>query len=121
VIVSGTVRILGERLVLETHGFDKILAFRSSITIPLKQVVSVSTERVGWTEYPGIRVGTSLPGVIRDGYYFTSNGLMFFEEHDPEKCITITLSHETYKKIVFQVEDKEAVAKLINAVIAPRC
>ena len=43
--------------------------------------------------------------------------MMFFEMHDPDKCITVSLNHEHYKRIVFEVEDKEAVAKRINDAI----
>ena len=40
--------------------------------------------------------------------------MMFFEMHDPESCITINLDHERYKKIVFEVDDKESAAMMIN-------
>jgi len=34
--------------------------------------------------------------------------------HDPESCITINLDHERYKKVVFEVEDKESAATMIE-------
>ena len=40
--------------------------------------------------------------------------MMFFEMHDPDSCITISLDHERYKKIFFEVEDKESAATLIE-------
>jgi hypothetical protein len=42
---------------------------------------------------------------------------MFFEMHHPDKCITVTLNHELYKKIIFEVEDKKNAAKIINEII----
>ncbi|MDA4137404.1 MAG: hypothetical protein OK449_10460 [Thaumarchaeota archaeon] len=117
--MSGTVSIEGENLVLELHGVDTILAFKRSITIPVKHVLSVSTDKVDWVSFHQIRVvGTSIPGVVRDGHYLTSDGAMFSEMHDPDKCITIMLNDETYKKIIFQVEDKESAAMMISAAIA---
>jgi hypothetical protein len=116
--MSGTVRIDGDNLVLELHLVDKILSFHRSLTIPLKHVLSVSTERVGWTQYPGARVGTGLPGVIRDGTYLTAEGAMFFEMHNPDECLTISLNDEHYKKIIFGVKDKESVAMMINDAIS---
>ena len=62
-------------------------------------------------------MGTSLPGVIKEGRFLTSDGLVFFEMKDPDKCITVTLDHENYKKIVFEVDDKESTAKMINEAI----
>jgi len=75
----------------------------------------VSTERVPWQPFKQMRVaGASLPGVVKDGRFLSSDGMMFFEMHDPDKCVTVNLDHERYRKIVFEVEDKEATAKQIN-------
>ena len=65
-------------------------------------------------------VGARLPTIIKDGRFLTSEGMMFFEMHDPDKCVTVSLNHEKYKKIVFEVEDKESVAQKINEAIKSR-
>jgi hypothetical protein len=119
--MTGNIKIEDENLVFELHGIDKILSIKRSITVPLEHVVSVSTERV--TLKPKLQlklVGARLPGVIKDGRFLTSDGMMFFEMHDPDKCITVILNHEEYKKIVFEVDDKEAAAKQINDAIKSR-
>jgi|GEM_PF-7092102 hypothetical protein len=36
-----------------------------------------------------------------------------------DKCITVNLDHDIYKKIVFGVDDKEAPATLIRELIRP--
>jgi hypothetical protein len=111
----GTVTIEDGNLVFELHGVDEFLSIKRSISIPLQHIVSVSTERVPWQPFKQMKVaGTSLPGVIKDGRFLSSDGMMFFEMHDPDKCVTVNLDHERYKKIVFEVEDKEATAKQIN-------
>ena len=113
--LAGTVTIEDGNLVFELHGVDEFLSIKRSISIPLQHVVSVSTERVPWQPFKQMRVaGTSLPGVVKDGRFLSSNGMMFFEMHEPDKCVTVNLDHERYKKIVFEVEDKEATAKQIN-------
>jgi len=117
--MTGTVRIQGEEVVLQLHGADEILAFKRSFTIPLKDVLSVSTDKVSWVNLGQLRlVGTSIPGVVKDGRFASSDGWIFYEMHDPDKCITLELKDEAYKRIVFQVEDKEAAAKTINDAIA---
>lgn len=58
--------------------------------------------------------GTSIPGIIKDGMFLSSDGLLFFEMHDPDKCITVSLNHERFKKIIFEVQDKEDAAKTIQ-------
>jgi hypothetical protein len=113
--MSGTARIDGDNLVLELHGIDRILAIKRSITIPLKHVVSASSERVDWKPFQQLRIGgTGIPGVVKDGRFLTPEGWTFFEMHDPNECVTITLNDEVYKKIVFQVEDNQLVAMTIN-------
>jgi hypothetical protein len=115
--MSGTVRIEGENLILELHGVDRILAFQRSMAIPLKHIVSVSTEKVPWVSAQVKMPGTDLPGVVKDGHYYSSEGWVFYEMHNPDECITITLNDEQYKRIVFQVKDKESAATLIKEVI----
>lgn len=112
--MSGTIKIDGKNLVLEVHGIDMILAIKQSITIPLSHVVSVSTEKVLWEPFQQLKIaGTSLPGVIKDGLFLSKDGLLFFEMHDTDKCITVSLNNEKYKKIIFEVHDKYDTAKTI--------
>ena len=119
--MTGTIRIEGEDLIFELHGIDEFLAVKRSITVPLGHVVSASTEKVSWGPWTEIRSsGAAFPGVIKDGTYLTSDGTMFFEMHHPDKCVTITLDNEKYKKIIFEVEDKESTALEINEAIGTR-
>ena len=116
--MSGKIKIDGNNLVFEINGIDVILAIKRTITIPLDHIVSASTEKIPWAIFQQLKmVGTNVPGIIKDGTYLTGDGLMFFEMHHPDKCITVTLNHEIYKKIVFEVEDKDATAKIINDAI----
>ena len=116
--MSGKIKIDGNNLVFEISGIDTILAIRRTITIPLDHVISVSTEKVPWAIFQQLKIaGTNLPGIVKDGTYLTGNGFVFFEMHHPDKCITVTLNHERFKKIIFEVEDKEYAAKIINDTI----
>ncbi len=117
--MSGTVRIDGDDLVFEIHGVDEILSIKRSISVPLEHVQSVSTDDPGWAFLRQVKVGgANFPGVVKDGRFLSGEGYMFFEMHDPDKCITVSLDHEVYKKIVFEVEDKEAAAKMIDGALA---
>ncbi len=117
--MSSTVKIEGKNIIFEIHGVDVILALKRTITIPLEHVVSVSTDKVPWEPFQQLKVaGTSFPGVIKDGLYLSNDGLLFFEMHHPDKCITVSLNNEKYKKIIFEVQDKESVAKTIQDAIS---
>ena len=116
--VTGTVKIENGNVVFEIHGVDEILSIKRSISVPIKDVKSVSTEKASWAVFQQLKVaGTDLPGVVKDGRYLTSDGMMFFEMHDPDKCVTVYINHERYKAIVFEVEDKEATANMIESAI----
>lgn len=117
--MAGTVKIESNSLVLEIHGVDVLLTMRKNITIPLSHVLSVSTEKVSWEPFKQLKIaGASLPGVGKDGMFLSKEGLLFFEMHNPEKCITISLDNEKYKKIIFEVQDKESAAKVIRDAIS---
>ena len=119
--MGGTIKIKDGNLEFELHGIDEFLSIKRSITISLDHVVSVSTAHVPWQPFKQMRIaGTSIPGVVKDGRFLSTEGVMFFEMHDPDKCITVNLDHEHYKKIVFEVEDKEAAAQEINDALKSR-
>ena len=116
--MSGKIKIEENNLVFEISGIDIILAIRRTITIPLEHVVSVSTEKIPWAIFQQLKMlGSNLPGIVKDGTFLTGDGIAFFEMHHPDKCITVILNHELYKKIIFEVEDKDAAAKIINDAI----
>lgn len=118
--MAGSISIVGGNLVFEIHGVDEILSIKRTLEVPLEHVVSASDDDTGW-QFPQVKVaGTSLPGVVKDGRFLSSDGMMFFEMHHPERCVTVTLDHDTYKKIVFEVDDKEKTAKMINDAVAQR-
>ena len=110
--MSGAVSIKEGNLIFQLHGIDKILAIKRSIAVPLKHVVSVSTEKVNWKPFKQLKIGgTSISGIVKDGRFLSSDGVMFYEMHNPDKCITVSLADETYKKIIFEIDDKESIAR----------
>lgn len=116
--MSGKIQINDGKLVFEIHGVDVILAIKKTITVPLSHVISVSTEKVPWGIFEQIKVtGAGIPGVVKDGTYVAQGGFVFFEMHHPDKCITVSLNHELYTKIIFEVDDKDVVAKMIRDAI----
>jgi hypothetical protein len=117
--LSGTVRIEGDEVVLEIHGIDEILSIKRSIHIPFKHILSVSTEDIPWNVFNAMKIaGADIPHVVKDGRFLSKEGMMFFEMHHPESCITINIDHERYKKVVFEVEDKESAATMIRNTIS---
>lgn len=106
-------------ITIKLDGAKKILAIKSKITIPLDNIVKVSTERVKPVWLPKSRLGTHVPGVFMAGtFWLRKGGKTFYYVRDFSNCITLTLKDHEYSKVVLEVgKDKEAVASKIRAVI----
>ena len=107
--------IEGENLHLRMTGLDRIFALKSELTIPLAHIQAVSSrpqDAHGW--FHGLRFGTNMPGVFTAGTFLTGDGLVFYCVHDPDKTIALDIAHETYRRVIVQVEEspEEAVARI---------
>jgi len=110
-----------DRVHFDVEGWDKLWAFKSQLDIPLSHIVSVRIDPEparGW--WHGLRIqGTDIPGIITAGTYYQMDGVVFYDVHDPERTIVIELDHESYKRLVIEVEDPPyAVALLREAIKA---
>jgi hypothetical protein len=108
-------------LTVTMRGIDKILALRGHVSVQLAHIRGVEVRpdeaRRFWH---GLRVGTNIPGVVTAGTFYTGDGAVFFDVHDPERAIAIDLADETYRRLIVQVDDDdtpEATAARIRAAI----
>jgi hypothetical protein len=116
------IELTGSTLIIHVMGIHKILAFKSQLEIPLSHVVGAEIDPGTVQEwgnlFVGVRApGTGLPGVIRAGTYYTSDGKVFWDVHDPHKAITIKLADETYSKLVVEVADPAATIAAIEQAV----
>ena len=111
-----TVDIGASDLTIHITGIDRILAFKSSITVPLAHVVGVERDVAAASAiYHGLKLpGTSLPGVITAGSYLKSGEWSFWDVHDPRKALIIRLRDEHYGKLVVGVDAPEETARMIE-------
>ena len=92
-IANGYLRVVVE-------GFDKVLALKSSVEVPLTHVR-----------------GTSLPGVVAAGTFYDGRW-WFLDVHHPEVAVKIELDHEHYAALIVEVQNPEETVAAINAAIA---
>jgi len=113
------VSIEGDRVRFGVEGWDKLWAVKSQLEIPLAHVFSVRADPEparGW--FHGLRMpGTEVPGLITAGTFYTRDGAVFFDIHNPENAIGIELSHEHYKRLVIEVDDPEGTVDMLRAAI----
>ncbi len=105
-----------DKLTIKLDGTKKILALKSKIVIPLRNVAKVSTEQVKPIWLPRMRIGTHVPGAFMAGTFWLKGGKTFFFVKDFSECITIHLQNHEYSKVIVQVDenDKEVVASRIR-------
>lgn len=108
---------------LEVQRMDKLWALRSHLEFPMEHVrgVRVDPEAArGW--WHGLRLGgTNVPGILTAGtFYQSSEGLVFFDVHDPDRTIVLELDHEHYRRLVIEVAEPAAVVDALVAAGIPQ-
>ncbi len=91
---------------------DKVLAFSGSLRVPYTHVLKVLTDPVPDAWFRGIRIGTNLPGVKVAGTFITGEGNIFYDFHNPNKCLTLELQHDRYARIVVEVDSNQSPKQL---------
>ena len=108
------------KLVIRVEGADKFWALKSSLTIPAEHIAGVRADPEaarGW--YHGIKLpGTNLPGVLTAGTFIQHGERLFWDVHNPENTVVISLHDERYKALVVEVADPEAAVRLITGAMA---
>ena len=113
------VEIGKKEVVFRLEAAQKFLAVKNSVRIPFTKIAGVSTEKVKplWL---AVRMGTHLPGLFMAGTFWTRQGKTFYYVRDRSKCITLNLQNHQYKKVVFQVKNKQSVAFRLKEAIESR-
>jgi hypothetical protein len=109
----------GDNVVFEVRGWDKVWALRSQLTIPITHIKDVYADpepAMGW--FDGLKIaGAAVPNVFRAGTFYQHGEWVFWDVSEPEKTIVIELEHETYKKLIVEVEDPAGEVKKIKAAV----
>lgn len=105
-------------LVVAMQGFDRILALKSEIRVPLEHVIRAdSGEEDASNWFHGFRVGTNVPGVVVAGTFYWHGDRAFYDVHHAEKAVAITLRDEKYQRLIIEVDDPAATIAAINAAV----
>ncbi|MBZ6227425.1 hypothetical protein [Streptomyces olivaceus] len=113
------IRIDGDDLVVVIEGFDKLWAFKGSLTIPLANVRGVTADPGIAADPKGIRApGSHVPGVITAGTFHQDGEKVFWDVRDASKTVVIELADERYARLVLQVDDPRAAVALVEKALA---
>ncbi len=116
------VEIASDTLTLHVTGVDRILALKSSLSVPLAHVSAIDQDVAEASGvYHGLRLpGTSIPGVVTAGTYLRDGKWTFWDVHDPAKSVIIRLHDEHYSRLVVGVDDPAATVAQVRAALAGR-
>ncbi len=111
------ISVHGNRAVFNVEGLHKAWSLKSRLEIPLEHVtgVEINHEQVGRWWHGFKLMGTEVPGVFAAGTFYFHGELVFWDVHDTQKTIIVSLEHERYKKLIVEVADPERSAALLNA------
>ncbi|HZU12472.1 MAG TPA: hypothetical protein VFB58_06500 [Chloroflexota bacterium] len=105
-------------LIVHVRGMDKLWSLASRLTIPLAHISQAAVDpEIARAGPHGLRVGTSLPGVITAGSFYSRDGRVFWDVHNPDQAIVIFLHDDQYSGLVIQVDDPPAAVRAINEAI----
>ena len=113
------VSISGDRAVFTVEGSHKLWAFKNRIEIPLSHIsgVEVNHDQVGKWWHGFKLIGTDAPGLFAAGTFYYHGELVFWDVLDTTKTVIVSLEHERYKKLIIEVADPEATARLLGAAL----
>lgn len=105
------INILEQSLQIEFTIKEQFLAvrFNKLWEIPLSHIQQVTTTapQTSWKELRS--PGTSLPGLVKAGTYYTERGKEFWLVNErKDNYLTIELQDENYKRIILTVENNES-------------
>ena len=106
------------KLLVNIRGADKLLAFKSSLEIPLEHIAEVRLDPdIAKGYWHGWRLpGTNIPGVITAGTYYQDGQKSFWDVHHTDRALVIDLGDEPYNRLVVEVEDPQAAVAMIESV-----
>jgi hypothetical protein len=122
-----SIELTPRELIVHVHGVDRVLAMRSSVSVPLLHVDGVREHAAEADFDDAVRessrgIGTFVRGRVAAGTLRLPDGRAFYDVHDPKKAIVVDLRSEHFEHLVVEIDDEppEAAARRIREAIARR-
>jgi hypothetical protein len=117
-----TIEIIGDRLVLEVTGIDRILALKHTVEVPLSHVAGIDRDAAeAGVFYHGLKLpGTAVPGLVTAGSFLRGGKWTFWDVHDPRRAVIVRLHDEHYSRLVVGVDDPDETVTRVRSALAAR-
>ena len=115
------VRVEGDRIVVELDGWDRLLAVKGRLDIPLSAVSSIEAKsREEIQRLPGrwLRLpGTYVPSMVHHGSYGRRPNRDFWALFRQQRVLVLWLDGWAYQRIVLGMDDPDGVAAELTRVV----
>jgi len=102
------------QFIFEIRGIHKLWALKSKITVSKENIIKAYQNEKEFTFWKGIRApGTEIPWLIAAGTFY-KKGRNFWDVSNKKKAIVVELQDHCFKKLIIEVENPEAVIKILN-------
>jgi hypothetical protein len=118
-----SIEITRDELIVRIHGWNKVLAMRGTLRIPMSHVRAVRVrpkeahfDEVIVESWRG--VGTYVPHKVAAGFLYLADGTSFYDVRDPERAIAVDVAHESMRHVVVQIDNEapeDAVRRIEQA------
>lgn len=112
------IELEADHVSVELDPIDEILSLHGSLRLPYDHIRAVASDPAppGW--FRGLRIGTDIPGIKVAGTFLADDGAIFYDFHDPDRCLTFDLDHQRYRRVVVQVDSGQDPAVLVREITA---
>ncbi len=118
-----SIQVTRREVVVRLRGWDRLLAMRSTLRIPLGRVRQVRARPEDARYDDAIvdtwrGVGTYVPNKLAAGVCHLADGPSFYSVRDPERSISIDLDGHPMRHIVLELDDEppeSAVQRIASA------
>ena len=101
--------------VFTVNGMHKLWAFKSQLTIPAENILSVDTNLESVKGWKGSRMpGTYIPSVLTAGTFYKEGNKIFWDAANMQKCIIVHLKDEEYQQLIIEVQDPADALKMLS-------
>ncbi|MGI9649551.1 MAG: hypothetical protein ACR2OI_13650 [Acidimicrobiia bacterium] len=115
-------RVEDELLVVELTGWDRLLALKGRLAVPLSSVTSVEAkDRDAIQQLPGrwLRLpGTYVPSMVHHGSYGRRPNRDFWALFRQERVLVLRMSGWDYQRLVLGISDPDHMAGQLTQVLS---
>lgn len=106
-----SIEITRDELIVHIHGWNKVLAMRGTVRIPMSHVRAARVrpkeahfDNVIVESWRG--VGTYVPHKVAAGLVYTADGASFYDVRNPALAIAVDVDRENVRRLVIEIDDE---------------